>query len=91
MLRKKEGSHSEQSSRKVFRLFVCFFNINVFYVEKLYYLKIHSLESLVVLVLLSTHKHTNIYDVYMHVNKQMKGKAVGVTMYIPPRLHKGKG
>lgn len=27
----------------------------------------------------------------MHVNKQMKGKAVGVTMYIPPRLHKGKG
>lgn len=72
-------------------LFVCFSNMNVFYVEKLCSLKIHSLESLVVLVLLSTHKHPNIYDVYIHVNKQMKGKAVGVTMYIPLICTKGRG
>lgn len=72
------------------KFFVCFSNMNVFYVEKLCYMKIHSLESRVVLVLLSTHKHTNIYDVYIHVNKQMKGKAVGVTVYISPHLHEGK-
>lgn len=65
--------------------------MNVFYVEKLCSLKMHSLESLVVLVLLSTHKHPNIYDVYIHVNKQMKGKAVGVTMYIPLICTKGRG
>lgn len=72
----KKSSHSKHSSRKVFHLFVCFSNMNVFYVEKLCSLKMHSLESLVVLVLLSTHKHP---------------KAVGVTMYIRLICTKGRG